>query len=401
LHEEGFQSERFDRISAFEKQIAIVPSSAKTGEGLPELLVLLTGLSQRFLSGKLEISPESPGKGTVLEVKEERGLGTTIDVILYQGNVKRGDKIAIGGKNGVILSTVRAILKPKPLDEIRDPKFRFNHIKEVYAASGIKVAAPKIGEALSGSHFYVIPHEKESSIIEDIEKELEEIAVKKEDLGVIVKTDTIGTLEAMVKILEENSIPVRLANVGEVSKRDVIEAASVKEKEADEFGIKIIENDIIYKIIEDYEEWLKDLREAEKKEELSLLVRPSRIRLIPGTVFRQNKPAIIGVEVLEGSIKPKYKLLNSKGDLIGELRGIQDQGENLSLAEKGREVAASIDGPTIGRQVREGEILLTQVPESHAKLLMKKYRHEISTGEVEVLDEIKAIMRKTNPLWGM
>jgi translation initiation factor 5B len=421
LHERGFQSERFDRVEKFEKQIAIVPVSGVTGEGIPELLVLLTGLAQRFLGERLEISPEAPGRGTILEVKEERGLGTTIDVILFDGTIKKGDNIAIGGKKGTIFSTVRAILKPRPLDEIRDPKFRFNHLPQAFAASGIKLAAPKIDEALAGSQLYVIVQGEEERIREEMEKEREGVSIKAEDVGVIVKADTIGILEAMVKLLEESEIPIRFAGVGDVSKRDVIEAAAVREQDksravilafnvsslpdsqvrATDLGVKIIENNIIYKIIEDYEDWVKELKEKEKKEELDLLVRPTKIRLIPGTVFRQNKPAVIGVEVINGIIKPKVQLLNKEGESVGVVRGVQDKGENIPSASKGREVAAAIDGPTIGRQIKEGEVLIADVPESHAKLILKKYKGEISAGELEILEELKELKRKTNPLWGM
>ncbi len=153
--------------------------------------------------------------------------------------------------------------------------------------------------------------------------------------------------------------------------------------------------------MEDYDEWVKSLREIEKREELDKLVRPAKIRLIPGTVFRQNKPAIVGIEVLEGVVRPKYELLNQNAVLVGTIRGLQDKGENLPLADKGREIAAAIDGPTIGRQIKEGEILFSDVPEKDAKLLLKKYRDELSQGEIEVIEELKVMKRRTNPLWGM
>ncbi len=384
-------------------------------------MVLLTGLSQKYLGSKLEISPKAPGKGTILEVKEERGLGTTVDVILYEGRIKRGESIALGGKHGAIFTTVRAILKPRPLDEIRDPKYRFNHIPEVHAASGIKIAAPRIEDALAGSQLYVYEPGDEQRVKADIEKEKEGIAIETEDVGLVVKTDTVGALEAMVKILGENSIPIRIANVGDISKRDVIEAAAVKEKDRSrsvvlgfnvdvlpdaaarsaELDVQIIKNNIIYKIIEDYEEWVKKLRDIEKKEELDMLVRPAKIRIIPGTVFRQNKPAIVGIEVIEGVIKPRVELLNISGATVGVVKELQDKGEAIGKATKGREVAAAIEGPTVGRQIKEGDIILSAVPESHARLLLDKYAQEITTGELEVLEELKTLMRKTNPLWGM
>jgi len=421
LHEHGFQSERFDRVERFEKQVSIVPVSAVTGEGTPELLVLLTGLAQRFLENRLEVSHETLGRGTILEVKEERGLGTTIDVILYEGRMKRGDTIVIGGKKGPIVSTIRAILKPKPLDEIRDPRFRFNHVKEAFPASGIKIAAPRIDEALAGSQVYVVAKGEEEKAVRELEKERETIALSRKEPGVVVKTDTIGALEAMVKILQQNSVPIRLADVGDVSKRDVIEAAAVKEKDrmravilgfnvtvlpdaaarAAQLGVKIILGNVIYRLVEEYEEWVGEERERIRREELDVIGRPTKIRLIPGMVFRQSKPAIVGVEVLEGLLKPRDELLNSEGVVIGAVKGLQEEGVNIPFAEKGREVAASIEGPVIGRQVKEGETLYANLAEEHVKLLAGKYKGELSQGELQVLEELKALKRRTNPLWGM
>ncbi len=421
LHEQGFQSERFDRVERFEKQVAIVPVSGKTGEGIPELLVLLAGLAQRFLAGRLEVSMNSPGRGTVLEVKEEKGLGATIDVILYDGTIHRGDTIALKSKEGHIITSVRAILKPRPLDEIRDPKFRFNHIKEVYPASGIKIAGPNLSAAIAGSQLYVVREGDRERVLEEIEKESEGVIKDTSEAGVIIKTDTIGALEAMVKILKEASIPIRHGGVGDVSKRDVMEAAAVKEKDkslavilafnvgvlpevegrAADMGVKIISSSIIYRIIEDYEEWTNELRDMEKREELDTLIKPGKLRIIPNMVFRQNKPAIVGVEIREGVVKPRSTLLNLGGEAVGVLKGIQAEGENIGSASKGMEVAASIDGPTIGRQVKEGDVLYVDVPEPDARLLVGKYRHEMSQGEIETLDELKDIKRKTNPLWGM
>ncbi|WP_455391847.1 translation initiation factor IF-2, partial [[Eubacterium] cellulosolvens] len=117
IFEEGLQTERYDRISDFTKTIAIIPISAKTGEGIPDLLMVLIGLAQRFLENQLE-TEKGPGEGTVLEVKEERGLGTTIDTIIFNGTIHKNDTIVIGTSVGKpIITKVKALLKPKPLDE--------------------------------------------------------------------------------------------------------------------------------------------------------------------------------------------------------------------------------------------------------------------------------------------
>jgi len=197
LGEMGFNSDRFDRITELTENIIIVPTSAKTGEGLPELLMFLAGLSQKYMEQKLHIDQESPGKGTVLEVKEIKGLGITIDVILYEGCIKQGDTIAVAGKNGVIITKARGVLQPEPLEEIRDPRKTFKSIKKVYAAAGVKIAAPGLEEALSGSPFIVVENEEKAK--QEIEKELETFKIEKETTGGTdkdgfpMRTDVHGT----------------------------------------------------------------------------------------------------------------------------------------------------------------------------------------------------------------
>ena len=150
LSRQGFSSERFDRVRDFTRNIAIVPVSAKTGEGVGELLAVLIGLTQQYMTDKLTVSADH-ALGTVLEVREEPGLGTTINAIIYDGVLKSEDVIVIGGKDGPIATSIRAILLPQPLDEIRDPRKKFNSIDSAPAASGVKIAAPDLENALPGS----------------------------------------------------------------------------------------------------------------------------------------------------------------------------------------------------------------------------------------------------------
>ena len=268
LHEQGFQSERFDRCTDFKTQVPIIPISAKTGEGLPELLTLLTGLSQKFFEKKLSIEEEEAGKGAILEVKEEKGLGKTVDVILYSGVIKVNDKIVLGGKNKVLETKVRALLMPKPLQEIRVASGeRFLNVKEVHAAAGVKVAAPGLEEALAGSPLLVEATGKEK---EAIEKEIASVKQESNAIGPVLKADTLGSLEAMVVLLEkEAGLRPKKADVGEVTRHDVMEAVAQKEadylkaaifafnvqveesarKEAEKQGIPIFSGNVVYKLV--------------------------------------------------------------------------------------------------------------------------------------------------------
>ncbi len=416
----GFDSDRFDRIKDYTRQIAIVPISAKTGEGVPELLALLAGLAQRYMKGKLRYV-EGPAKGVVMEVKEEPGYGPTIDAIIYDGILKQGDTIVVGGIDEPIVTKVRALLIPEPLQEIRATK-KFRAVDEVSAAAGVKIAAPGLEKAIAGAPIYVVKDKDEiEKIKEQVKKEVEEVLIETDTEGVIVKADTLGTLEALVQFLKNRNIPVRMARVGPVTKRDVMEAIAVKrhKKEygvilafnvkvlpeakelAEKEGIKIFQHNVIYKLIEDFEEWLKQLKEEERRKELEKLIRPGKIRIIPGFVFRRSDPAIVGVEVLGGTIKPGYPLMKESGERVGSILQIQDKGKTVPLARAGQQVAISIKGRVmVGRHIDEGDILYTDIPSSHARLWQTKYRKELSDDEWHTLQEIIKIKRKQDPLYG-
>ena len=415
----GFKADRFDKIVDFTRTIAIVPVSAKTGEGIPELIMVLVGLTQQYLQKRLQTT-EGPAKGTVLEVREEPGLGTTINAIIYDGILRKGDLIVVGGKEKPIVTRIRAVLLPKPLDEIRDPRDRFISAEEVSAAAGVKIAAPELENALAGAPLYAVPsEEKLDEIVNLVSEEIEKIRIKTDIEGVILKTDALGSLEAIAESLGRNNIPIRLADVGDVSKRDVTEASVVKDKEplygvvlafnvkvlpdaaeeAKNRGVKIFQHNIIYHLVDEYLQWVRSEQEAKLRDELARLVRPGKIKVLPGFIFRRAKPAIFGVEVLGGRIKPKYQLINEKGQDLGEIMQIQEKGEALSEATMGMQVAISMNKPVVGRHLDENDILYVKIPESHAKLLRSKFVDMLLEDEVKVLDEYIAIMRRKNPFW--
>ena len=417
LYKHGFQADRFDRVKDFRRQVSIVPCSAKYGIGVPEIMMLIAGLSQKYLEKKLEIDVKGPGKGSVLEVKEETGLGTTIDVIIYDGTMNVRDRIVLGGKKGVIVTTVRSLLKPKPLDEIRDPRFKFQRVKSVAAAAGIKISAPDLDDALAGSPVYVANEDPED-VIERVKNEIGKIKITTEQTGIILKADTLGSLEALVKIFTSKGFAIRKGDVGDVTKTDVTEAISVKKKdvykgvivafnvdvlkEAEELAknkeIKIFKDNVIYKIIEDYELWLEEKKEEEKIRRQLGIIRPGKIQILEGYVFRASKPAIVGVKVLSGEIKPKLTLIKEDGRFGGEINSIKSKDNFLSSAKRGDEVAIALNGVTVGRQINEGEVLYVDVPEDSFRR-MKEI--EIDESEKETLEEFLKIKRKENTLWGV
>ncbi len=399
LSARGFESERIDRINDFTKQVCIVPVSGITGEGIADLLMVLIGLAQKFLRKDLETKP-GEGKGSVLEVKEFPGLGTTIDIILYDGELKKGDFLVIGGKEA-IKTKVKAILVPKPLKELKTGK-DFEQMETVSAAAGVKIAAPGLETVKAGSPFRATSDEKNvPKLLTELKSEMEEVKLETEKTGVLVKTDTLGSLEAVVKILTDLQIPIRKAVIGDVTKSDILELRSLAEpviiafgcrvpqdvlKFADDNNVAVFHSNVIYQIIEDYQRWVADREKRAVEKLLAATVRPGRVKVLPGFVFRQKEPAVFGVEVLKGTIRPHYRL--QKGDsILGEIKEIQDQGIAKEEAVMGDRFAISVDGIVIGRNVREGDELDVFLADKDKENL-NKLRDKLRADEIELLDEI-------------
>ena len=415
LSELGFQSERFDRISDFTKQIAIVPISAKTGEGINELLMFIAGLSQRFLKSRLHLKVKGEGRGSILEVKEETGLGKTVDAIFYDGVIRRGDTIVFGTLNGAKTTKVRALLKPKPLDEMRDPREKFLNVEEVHAAAGVKIAAPGLDDAIAGSPIFVAGKADEGNLKAEIDREIKEVLIEKGEEGVILKADTLGSLEAIIKLLKNEKVPVSKAGIGAVVKKDVVDASGIKgqnryygvilsfnvdvladaEEESRRAGITILKEGIIYALLDNYKKWVEAERDMERNQAFSSLTLPAKLKVMAGCCFRASHPAIFGVDIQTGRIKPEYELINDKGVSVGRIKSIQSEKESIGEAKEGMQVAISMGEPTFGRQVNEGDVLYSNVPRTHAKMLLSKYREFLSDKEIELLGKIRGILGDT------
>jgi translation initiation factor 5B len=417
----GFKIDRFDKVREFASTVAVVPMSAKTGEGIHELLMVLIGLTQQHLKKRLQTT-EGPAKGTVLEVKEDPGLGLTLNTIIYDGTLQKNELIVVGGKEKPIVTRIRAILVPKPLDEIRDPRDKFSSVESVYAAAGVKIVAPDLEGVLAGASLYAVPkNEDPEKYARLISEEIEKIRIVTDIEGIIVKADALGSLEAIADILKQNNIPIRLADVGDISKREVVESSIVKEheplygailgfnvkilpdaeEEATAKGVQIFLEKVVYRLLENYLAWFKGKRDAGLEQNFETLVRPAKLRIMEGYVFRRARPAIFGVEILAGTIKPKTAVVRAEdGEEVGEIQQIQDKGKALSEAQQGMQVAVSMERPIFGRHVFEKDILYAKIPEAHVRMLSTTFMERLVKEEQDVLNEYVKIMRKKVPFWG-
>jgi translation initiation factor 5B len=420
LSDHSFSADMYWRVGNFGDNVGVVPLSAETGEGVPDLLTVLMGLSQRYLKDEMAIDVAGPGAGTVLEVTDEKGFGKTLDIVLYDGTVTDDDTIVVGGSREPIVTDVRALLQPRPLAEIRTER-RFERVDSVKAAAGVKIAAPDLGDAMAGAPVRVIRDRERESVIEAVQAELADIEVSTADEGVVVKADTLGSLEAVADALEDAEVPVVRAEVGAVAPRDVRVAETANEPDhrvilafatdtlddasrlADQEDVDIFANDVIYRLIEEYEEFVEERASAQQDAVLDNIARPARFRILEDHVFRQSNPAVVGVEVLSGTLKRNARVVdfeNRKPKRVGQIKGIQEQGEDVDQARSGERVSVAIDGPTVGRQIDEGDTVWSELPEKHAKVLEQELTDDIPADELEALSMYLDKHRQRDPFWG-
>ena len=420
LSDDGFSADLYWRVQNFQNNIGVVPCSALTGEGVPDVLAVLMGLSQRFMKAEMEIDVEGPGEGTVLEVKDEQGFGATLDVVVYDGTIQEGDQIVVGGVNDPIVTEIRALLQPQPNAEIRVEN-RFERVESVAAAAGVKIAAPELDEAMAGAPVRVVRDRAVDDVIAEVKAELAEIEVDTEEEGVVVKADTLGSLEAMANALREAEVPILRAEVGDVAPRDIAVAGTAREpehtvilgfnvdvlpdaeRELEQSEVTLFADDVIYQLVENYEEHVAEMQQAQQETILDKIVRPARFRILDDHTFRQSDPAVVGVEIMSGTINNNTnvaKFANNEPDRVGELSGIQAQGEDVEEARAGERVSVAIDGPTVGRQIEEGDELWIELPEKHAKILEQELSDEISGDELEALTGYLDKHRRRDPFWG-
>jgi translation initiation factor 5B len=413
LYERGYSADRYDRIEDFTKAIAIVPMSARNGEGLPDLLLVLIGLAQRFLEQQLK-TEEGPAQGTILEVKEEKGLGSTLDVIIFAGTLHKGDTIILGTKGRPLTTKVKAILKPKPLDEIRDPKDRFESVKEVSAAIGVKLMCQSIEGVVAGAPLRAASADVKGALEEVVNET--RVNIETTEAGVYIKADAIGSLEALAFECKNAAIPIRRYDTGMISRKDIIDTAAYGETyhrvilgfnvdllpEAKDalpgYSLKVFTNDVVYRLIEDYQKWVEEEKRRMDVEKRSEYAFPGKVRLLPNCVFRVSKPAIVGVRVLAGRIRPGQTLLNVEGVDIGKIRSIRSGEEVVKEAIQGQEVAVAIEGPTVGRQINVEDILYVDLRELVVKEMAKM---DLNTDDRMVLEETLEVKRKQDKFWGM
>ena len=424
----GYKSESFDRVKDFAREVCIVPTSARTGAGIPELLAVLVGLTQQYLAARLDQDDKAESRGIVLEVNDEVGIGPSANVILVDGSLSMGDTVVVARRGGAVAARPKAILLPKPLDEMRDPRDRFRPVETVSAAAGVKIASPDLAGVLPGSTMFVAPAAAAgaaaAAAVPDlsarIEAEMRSVFVETESDGVTVRCDTIGSLEAVLSMLSQRGIPVARADIGPVTRRDVIGAGAVKDNdrhlgvvlafnvrvlpdaaaEADESSVRIFSDRVIYSLVDAYAEWSRQDALNEEDAVFAEMTPVAKFTFLKGFVFRNNDPAVFGVRVDAGRLVQKAQFVNDSGRKVGRVHQLQEDKKTVPAARRGAEVACSVQGVTVGRQVHEEDVFYTLPTSREAKELLGRFAGRLDDGEKAALDRVVELQRDRDPAYG-
>lgn len=427
LAEQGLNSELYYSNKNLGRVVSIVPTSAVTGEGVPDLLYLLLDLTQTRMSKQLMYLSQL--EATVLEVKVIEGLGTTIDVVLSNGILREGDRIVLCGQNGPIATNVRALLTPQPLRELR-LKSQYVHHKEVKAALGVKISAPDLEKAVAGSRLLLVgPDDDEEELMDDIMDDITGLldSVDKSGRGVCVQASTLGSLEALLDFLKDMKIPVMAISIGPVYKRDVMRATTMLEKapeyalmlafdvkidkEAEQYAqeqnIKIFSADIIYHLFDAFTAYQKQLLEQKRKDNIHSAIFPCVLNTIQ--IINKRNPMIIGVDVVSGSVRVGTPITVVKSDPatgakltlpLGTVVSLEVNHKSLDIVRKGQTNAGvamrlaegSSSQPTWGRHVDEKDTMYSHITRKSIDILKDPaFRDDVPRDDWLLIKNLKPV----------
>ena len=408
LNSYGFNALPYYEINDFTKNLALVPCSAKTGEGLNELIMTLCGLSQKFLKERLKLGDDA--KGVILEIKKDKNI-VYLESILYDGKLESNDEIAIASFSDLVIGRIRILEEIKPLSN------KFKTSTQVTAATGLRIQLTEQKDILPGMPFQIFKNN-----IAEIEKEFKKQVqenIETSEQGIIIKAESLGSLEAMMVLLKQEGINVCKAGIGNIDKRDVINANTNFEtdplnaiilgfnvsreddiKDMNMKHIKIIESDVVYRLIEQIKEYRDNKRRELEREKMMSLATICKLKILPQYVFHNSNPAIFGVKIEAGRLKANMPLMNEQGEEVERVRNIQVEKDKVDEATQGMEVAISLGGTNFERQLADKEYLYSDMSGKQFKAF-KDNKDLLSREEVEVLQKISHIKRAAEPSWGV
>merc|ERR1711871_1624123 len=427
LMELGMNAKLYWENDDYEDAISLVPTSAHSGEGVPDILKMLITVSQNRLREQLMYMEIL--QCTVLEVKTIEGLGHTIDVILVNGTLKEGDTMIVSTMDGPVVTTIRALLTPPPNREMRI-KSEYIHHQSISGAIGIKiVASGDISRSMAGTPVIVKQEEDDlEDVKDDCQSDLTELmkGLQTDQKGVMVHANTLGALEALLQFLREECkppIPVSHINIGTIHKKDVMRANIQNERGQPEFAtilafdvkvdpeaaqmaeednVRIFTADIIYHLFDQFSAFMNKLTEERRQAATLVAVFPCVLKILPQHIFNKKDPIIMGVEVLEGSVRVGTPLVVPATGFteVGRIIGIENNRKEVQFAKKGTSVSIKISNESepnlmYGRQFDHTSPLYSKISRQSIDALKEYFKQDCTKDDWSLIIKMKKVFNIT------
>lgn len=404
----GLNARLFTENPNDKKFLSLVPTSAITGEGIPDLVSLFLELSEKYMKSKMIITDDV--ECTILEVKNTDGFGYTLDVILSNGTLNAGDKIGFSTTDGPVLTTIRTLLIPQPLKELR-VKCHYLQVKKARASLGIKIFAHDCEHAIAGSRVYIVKN-NDQEVIDKLNKDYQSVlsSIDLSDEGIHVVASTLGSLEALLSFLKKSNVPVSNISIGLIKKKDLLIISKNKEyscvlcfdiildKEIKELAsimdIKIFEAKIIYHLLDQYIKYTTDLKTKNKEQFINQATFPVKLSIVTNCIFTKRSPLVLGVEVEQGTLKLNTELCIFKDEIIkmGKVVSIENNKKQVTSAIKGQKVSIKIDNDSAkmyGRHFDEKSIFYSIINRKGIDMLKQYFKDDIDDEHLQLLVWLK------------
>ncbi len=412
IMELGLNAKLFWDNDSRDDTISICPISAKTGEGIHDLLNVVIDICQNDISDNIIFKDEL--KCIVMEKTINETLGDSIDVILINGTLKKGDTISLQTNDGIINTTIKNLLTPPPNKESRI-KSEYIHHELVKGSMGVKIVSNDINKAIVGTQIYL----SSDDLIDTLVPETSTMKLQEE--GVIVYASTQGSLEALVHYLQNEckpSVPISNVFIGSITKKQILKLSINKtsKKEfstilafnvniedealqlANKNGITIFSAEIIYHLFDFYTKYRQDVINERKTLYRPQAIFPCTLKILEKHIYNKKNPLIFGVTVLDGNLHVGTPIiaLDTK-TYIGKVTSIQLNNNEVNIANKGTDVCIKVDNdqnPNImyGRHFDHKNPLCSAITRASIDIIKNYFKDEATNEDAKLIVKLKSLL---------
>lgn len=362
----------YNRTTTSFSIIPMVPISALTGEGIPELLHTLTVVAKQHDDSEIF-------RAKILEIKMIEGLGNVADVVITNGTLACGDKIIMPGFDGPIITTVKTLIVPDIANGANRPNVSIDKVTGPMIA---QICASNLVDCIPGTSVHLVHYHTDCSdkLKDSVQSEIQPLLAmgamgarfKSATKGFWVQANSLGSMESLAKYMGDCELPILDIGIGQLQKKHVTTTSTMEypyktilafdvkitsdiQKYADDNDVKIYSSDVIYRLVDMAKDHMSEYNKKIFDENAKIAIFPCILQILKENVYNKKSPIILGVRVIDGVLKlgtPLCTLCHQSDQsrpsgqsklVIGIVTSIRNNDEELTTAEKGSEICIKID----------------------------------------------------------